>query len=186
MATKPDSKRFDAETEAMLFEGASISQLGRIFKMDNRSVKAKLHGCPTVKMRAGSPIYDIKEAARYLVTPRWSIDEYIAKMTHADLPMMLRKEYWAAMRSKQIYEQAAGDLWPTEKVQGHISDILKTIAISLRLSADSVERETGITEQQRQVVIRLMDEALGNAHRDLRAILEKKPDAAITDDSDEL
>lgn len=183
---KPDSKRFDSATEAMLFEGASLSQLSRIFRMDNRTTKAKMFGCKPTANRAGSPIFDIREAARYLVEPMWPIEEYIQRMTHVDLPMMLRKEFWAGMRSKQIYEMAAGDLWPTEQVQEHIADILKTISLSLRLSSDTVEREIGITEKQRDVVTRLMDDALANAHRALREKFENEQPANEPATDDEL
>lgn len=190
MTTKPlikseRGKRQDAETEAMLFEGATLSQLSRLFTKDNRSTKAKLYGCQPCGTRAGNPIWAISDAARYLVEPIWPIEEYVKHMTHNDLPMMLRKEYWAGMRSRQIFEIAAGDLWATEKVQEHIIDILKTISMSLRLTADTVERETGITDAQREVIVRLIDDALANAHRDLKSKFSKERAVHVTTDTDQ-
>lgn len=185
---KPDSKKMDAETQAMLFEGASLSQLAQMFGQDVRKVKAKLHGCAPSDTRAGHPIYRIKDAARYLVEPIWGIDEYITRMNHADLPMMLRKEYWAGMRSKQIYEQAAGDLWPTEQVIDLMSGMLKTISMSLKLASDAVDREVGLTSQQRKTVISLMDSALANAHDKLKHTLsesQERPAAATAGDADD-
>jgi hypothetical protein len=164
-----EEKAFDKDTQAMLFEGASLSQLVQLFGQDIRKIKAKLHGLAPVKIRTGHPIYSVKEAARYLVEPIWPIDEYITRMNHADLPMMLRKEYWAGMRSKQIYEMAKGDLWPTDRVIEHLSDILKTISLSLKLSQDVVNRETALTIEQRRIITQLMDRALAEAHN----VLEK-------------
>lgn len=168
-----DQKAMDGETTAMLFEGASLSQLVQLFGQDIRKIKAKLHGLHPVKTRAGHPIYSVKEAARYLAEPAWPIDEYIKRMNHMDLPFMLKKEYWAGMRSRQIYEQAAGDLWPTVKVVGHVTEILKTISLSLKLADDAVEREVRLSPQQRDIVRRIMDETLQNAHDALHRFLEE-------------
>lgn len=189
-----EQKAIDKETQVMMFEGCSLSQLTQIFGQDIRKIKAKLHGLEPVKMRAGHPIYSLAEAARYLVEPMWPIDEYIKRMNHADLPMLLRKEYWAGMRSRQLYEAAAGDLWPTEKVMDHISELLKSFALPLRLASDTVEREVGLTPEQRKILIRIMDETLSNVHASaLRMCEESKevdnggdanPD--IDDDFDEL
>lgn len=172
-----EEKAFDKETQAMMFEGASLSQLAQLFGQDIRKIKAKMHGLAPVKTRAGHPIYSIKEAARYLVEPMWPIEEYVKHMNHADLPMLLRKEYWAGMRSRQIYQIAQGDLWPTDKVIDHISEILKIISMSLKLTQDTVARETSLTNDQRRIIVQLMDRALGEAHAVLqKAMLNRTPD----------
>lgn len=162
-----DQKAFDRDTQVMMFEGCSLSQLAQIFAMDVRKIKGKLHGLAPVTTRAGHPIYRIKDAARYLVEPMWPIEEYVKHMNHTDLPYLLKKEYWAAQRSKQLYEIDAGDLWRTDQVVEHISELLKIISLSLRLTSDSVERETALTPKQRDIVIRTMDEALANAHSEI-------------------
>lgn len=169
-----DSKRFDAETEAMLFEGASLSQLSRLFCLDNRKTKEKLHGCIPKKMRAGSPVYDIAEAARYLVKPILPLDEWIRRMSQSDLPVELTKEFWAGQRSKQLFEIDAGDLWRTEKVIDHITEILKTISLQARLTSDIVDNEARLTPQQRAIVIRHMDAMLQNAHEALSRLINEK------------
>lgn len=170
-----DSKRFDSETEAMLFQGASLSQLSRLFCLDNRKTKEKLFGCKPKGMRAGSPVYDIAEAAQFLVKPILSTEEWISRMTQYDLPVELQKEFWAGQRSKQLFEIEAGDLWRTEKVLDHITEILKTISLQARLTSDIVDNEARLTPQQRAIVIRHMDTMLQNAHEALaRAINDKK------------
>jgi hypothetical protein len=172
--TIAQQRQWDDDTKQMILEGCSISQLARLFKMDFQKVKRKIQPCQSCGERVGSPIYSVKEAARYLIEPIWPIDEYIARMNHADLPMLLRKEFWAGMRSKQLYEIAAGDLWQTDVVIEHLSDILKTVSLSLRLASDAVDREVGLDHKQREIVIRLMDEALGNAHDKLKLICDER------------
>lgn len=187
MATKKigktiaQQKAFDEETQVMMFEGISLSQAKQLFCMDINKIKAKIHGLAPVKTRAGHPIYSVKDMARYLVEPMWPIEEYIKHMNHADLPMLLRKEYWAGMRSRQLYEIAAGDLWPTEKVVEHLTEVLKTISISLRLMSDAVERETSLTPAQRDIIIRLMDDTLSNAHNSLAETLQSESQRGSTD-----
>lgn len=173
-STKPIETMMSDEANAVVYQGASLSQLVAMFKMDIRKVRAKIADLEPCGKRGGFPIYSVKEAARYLVEPIWPIDEYVKRMNHADLPMLLRKEYWAGMRSRQLYEMAAGDLWATDKVIEHVSEILKTIAMSARLMSDGVEREAGLTVQQRAIVTRLNDEMIANANRELQKMIEKR------------
>ena len=160
----------DAETKAMLFEGASLSQLSRLFGRDNRTTAAKLQGLSPVGMRAGSPIYSVKDAAPLLVPPAYDIDEFIQRMTVADLPMQLRKEFWAGMRSKQLYEKEAGELWPTEEVREMLAEVFKTMRMTLLLTRDSVARETELTKRQSEIVVRIIDGCL----RDLNDAVRKR------------
>lgn len=181
-APRPMENMADEESNAIVYQGASLSQLVSIFKQDIRKVKMKLADLPPVGTRGGFPIYSIKEAARYLIEPIWPIDEYIKRMNHADLPMLLRKEYWSGMRSRQLYEIAQGDLWPTDRVIEHLSEVLKMISMSMRLAADAVDRETGLTPKQRAIVVRLMDETMANAHATLQKKFEdRKPKDAGAD-----
>lgn len=172
----------DEETNAIVYQGATLRQLCVLFKMDISKVKARIADIEPCAHRHGFPVYAIKDAASVLSEPRWPMDEWIKRMNHADLPMLLRKEYWAGMRSRQLYEIAAGDLWPTDRVIEMASEMLKVIAMSARLASDQVERETGITVRQREVVNRLMDSMLANARDALeKHIQNRKP----KDDSQE-
>lgn len=160
----------DAETKAILFEGASLSQLSRLFGRDNRTTAAKLQGLAPIGMRAGSPIYSVKDAAPFLVPPAYDLDEFIRRMTAADLPTMLRKEFWAGMRSKQLYEKEAGELWPTDDVRNMLAELFKTLRMTLLLTRDSVARETELTKRQSEIVVRIIDGCL----RDLNANVKKR------------
>lgn len=154
------AKQQDAQTKAILFEGASLSQLSRLFGRDNRTTAAKLQGLHPVGVRAGSPIYAVKDAAPLLVPPAYDIDEFIRRMTISDLPMQIRKEFWAGMRSKQLYEKEAGDLWPTDQVSEMLTELFKTMKMSLLLTRDTIERETELSDRQRDIVRRIIDGCL--------------------------
>lgn len=166
----------------MSAEGASISQLSGVFRMDRRDVAKRLVPLKPAGERGGFPVYDFKEACRYLAEPLFSIEEYVAQMNHTDLPMMLRKEYWAGRRSQQLYEIANGDLWRTEQVIEHETELFKTIKMSLLLVHDTVERESELTAAQRQIIHNLIDSALQNAQKAVLESLSQSP----ADDGSEL
>lgn len=155
----------DPETDALIFQGASMAQICQIFSMDARDVKPKIHGkvepCGT---RRGHPIYQLREVAPYLVSPPYDIDEFIQKMTIADLPAILRKEFWAGLRSRQLYEKEAAELWPTSKVVDVVSELFKTLRMSLLLTRERVEKECELTERQRSIIVNIIDTGLEDAY----------------------
>ena len=162
---KPGKWRNDEQTTAIVYQGASLMQLAGLFNMDLADIRAKITGVvEPCGERRGHPIYKVKEVAPYLVSPAYDIDEFIQKMTVADLPTFLRKEYWAGMRSRQLYEKEAAELWPTSKVVEVVSMLLKTIRMSMLLARESVERETELTSRQRAIITRIVDNALEEAH----------------------
>lgn len=162
-----DTKINDEETKALLFEGASISQLGRLFGMDNRTVASKIHAVDPVGRRAGNPIYAVKDAAPFLVETQLDINDievvinYVRKLNHTNLPKMLTKEFWAAMTAKQRFEENAGDLWRTEQVVEAYSELVNTIRMPLVLAIDTVQAEVELSERQRQLMSALIDNLLG-------------------------
>jgi hypothetical protein len=175
--------RNDEDTTAVVYQGASLSQLAGIFEMNDRDIKAKITGVVTpCGERRGHPIYKIREVAPYLVPPPYDIDEFIQRMSIADLPTILRKEYWAGMRSRQLYEKEAAELWPTDKVVETVSTLLKTIRMSMLLAREAVERETDLTPRQRDIVTRLIDNALEDAHAStVKQFTKAKPDDKSAD-----
>lgn len=154
----------DDDTKAMIYDGASISQLAKIFGMDNRSVTARLGvDCQPVGKRNGRPVYSIAEAAKFLVEHDLNLDDmekiaaFMQKVDTTRLPRALTKEYWQAMLNRQKYLEQAGDLWPTEKVVEVISEMFKLIQMPLRLGRDSVANEQELTPRQQQILLGILD-----------------------------
>lgn len=158
------AKAMDEETKALLYEGASISQLGQLFQMDNRSVAARLgNNVEPAGKRVGHPIYLIRDAAKYLVEHDLDFDNvekiaaYMQKADPNRFPRAITKEFWAAMLQRQKYLEQAGELWPTEKVVEVIGDLLKLIQMPLRLARDTVSNEQELTPRQQQILLRIVD-----------------------------
>lgn len=165
-----DSKRMDDDTKAMLYQGASISQLNVLFGMDNRTISAKLFGLEPTGKRAGAPIYSVREAAALLIAPSLDLEDveilatYVRKMDHTKLPTLLSKEFWSAMRAKQIYEENAADLWRTEQVVEVYGDLVKSVRMPLILAKDSIANEMELDDRAQKIFDRIIDQTLEDLH----------------------
>lgn len=158
----------DSTTKGMLYEGVSAKQLSEIFNMAPQTVKNMLGSLEPVNKRQGWPIYNLAEAASRLATPtEEQLMRYIKRMPANKLPVHLQKEFWDALRSRQLYEENARDLWRTETVMSFIIDVLRTIRQSLNVVEDAVDRETELTPKQRGIIEGLIDDLLEDVSKKL-------------------
>lgn len=169
MAPKTRANSMDEDSKAIIYDGANLSQLCKIFRMDRRNMSEKLHNVPPKGERHGFPIWEIADVAPHIVKPIYEIEEYIKRMHHNDLPKHLTKEYWAGLRSRQEYLLKEGDLWPTDKVLAKFSEVLKRLRMSILLTRDAVERDTILSTVQRDRMTQLIDGALNDAADSLLA-----------------
>lgn len=156
----PQKKGTDAESNAVIYEGATIRQLGIMFKMDPKVVLRRVSGLVPVGRREGTVVYSIPEAAARLVKPSYEIERYIMEMNHLDLPPLLAKEFWNSQIARTKFEEMNGDLWRTPDVVRLISELFNGVRMVLLLLPDTVEREAGLSREQKAVVRRTMDGAL--------------------------
>lgn len=157
---KKGRKPTDADTNAIIYEGATARQLSIMFKMDPKVVLRKVSGLVPVGNRAGTSIYSIPEAASRLVKPSYEIERYIMEMNHLDLPPLLAKEFWNGQRSRLAFEENNGDLWRTADVVRIMSELFSSVRMTLLLLPDTIEREAGIGREQKSVVRRVIDGVL--------------------------
>lgn len=150
-----------------VLQGLSASRLAAIFHTSVEIVRRKLTGLAPVAQYNGHDLYDIAEAAQRLVKPTVDVEEYIQKMRPQDLPARLGKDFWAAQRSRQQFEEEAGDLWRTEKVQHVIGDLVKLFRQRVMLFTDTVERQHTLTIDQRRVVQALADGLLEDTYAEV-------------------
>ena len=155
----PDSIGIYADPTA---NGVTVAWLAQVFDMPVATVKAKLKFCPPMSVRRRgtkmlSTFYSIKEAAAYLVTPAFSTADYLRAVKRGELPPALQQQIWDALLKRQKWEENAGQLWRTDKVREVLGTTFQTIKFTIQLWADTVEREVELTEEQRQVIIRLAD-----------------------------
>lgn len=174
-------KTLDADSKAIIYEGVSVSQLGHIFGIDNRTVTRKINGLAPCGTRVGYPIYSLKDAAAYLVEPKGDIGEHIKKMNHRDLPPMLLKEFWTGQNARLKFEEDQGDLWRTEHVIEHEAEVYKTLRMTLLLTRDRIERETELTDKQRSIIDNTIDGALGDLYESLINRFQNDPSRTFDD-----
>lgn len=151
----------DDESRGIIYEGCSLSQLAAIFDLDNRDIARKLHGLSPCGERMGYPIYKLSEAAVYLVPPnKRDIADAIKRMSPKDLPPALTKEFWAGQHARLKFEEDQGDLWRTADVIETLSEVFKTMRMSILLMRDQVERQDELTDRQRDIIQSLIDGVL--------------------------
>ena len=163
MATRPKDpveRADDAETAAILYEGATARQLGIMFSMDPKTVAQKVAGLVPVARRRGTAVYSVPEAASRLVKPSYEIERVLMNMNHSDLPPMLQNAFWSAQKTRASYEEMIGDLWRTSKVVRLISVLFNSIRMAFLILPDTLEREAGLSREQKAIVRRVVEGAL--------------------------
>ena len=160
ISTKRNQKSLDDRSQEMLFEGLNLSQLGLAFNMDIRAVQQKLHGVAPSTVRHGSKVWLLADAAPYLVKPKVDVETYIKSMSHSDLPKHLTKEFWAGQRARQEFMLKEGDLWPTPMVVENVGELMKVMAMALKLLGDTVDRQAELTPKQRKIITEIVDATL--------------------------
>lgn len=172
-AAKPVGMRgTDEESLTIIYEGATAAQLATMFRQDLKVVIRKVSGLVPVSKRNGTNVYSIAEAAARLVKPSYEIERYIMEMNHLDLPPLLSKEFWNGQRSRLNFEEANGDSWRTADVVRAISVLFNATRMVLLLLPDTVEREAGLTREQKSVVRRVIDGALVDGREKLVKVFE--------------
>jgi len=151
----------DDITRSIIYEGVTKSQLAQIFNIDKRDIDRKLYGLKPCGKRHEFDIYKLSEAAAYLVPPKAKdIEEAIKRMKPSDLPPSLLKEYWAGQLARLKFERENGDSWPTAAVVELLGEVFKTARMTLLLGRDQVERRTELSDEQRNIIIEIIDDLL--------------------------
>lgn len=158
--------------------GVTASWLAQAFGMDVKDVKRKLAGCPALVEGTDTGrgyqgrLYELKVAAAYLVKPKISATNFLTAVKKAELPATLQQSFWDAMLKRQKYEENAGDLWRTAKIREVLGQTFQQMKFTIQLWADTVEKTTGLTNEQRRILIGMADSLQG----DLYAALVRQMD----------
>ena len=154
-------KQSDEVTSELLATGeATFAQIARLFNTDAKTLPKRLKRLVPKGMRRGYKVYSIAEAASYLITPGYEIEEYIRQMSPQELPPLLSKEYWNGQTARLKYETSMGQHWPTEEIVAFLGELLNVIRMSLLLMVDDVNREQSLNDGQRGVIQRITDAAI--------------------------
>lgn len=167
---RPPKPRDEVTSELLATGEASMAQIAQLFETDAKTLPRRLKGIRPSNTKSGVNVYKIKEVAARLVKPGYSVEQYIRRMHPNELPVGLMKEFWAGQGSRQSYEIKNGDLWPTAQVVEALAEAFKDARMTILLFPETVEREVGVTDAQRQIIRRLSDGLID----DLRESLVKK------------
>jgi hypothetical protein len=167
---RPPKPRDEVTSDLLATGEATVAQIAQLFRTDPKTLHKRLRRLRSVGTRSGASVFSIRDAAAYLVKPGYSIEQHLRQMHPNELPVGLMKEFWAGQKSRQSYELQAGDLWPTAQVVEAFGEAFKEARMTIMLFAETIERETGITDAQRVVFRRLSDGLIDN----LREALVKK------------
>jgi len=150
----------DDESSAVIYQGANVTELALLFGMERRDVQARIFGIPASGERNGVPVYRVRDVASSLAKLPADVVARVCRMNHADLPPMLKKEFWTGEMQRLKVRQMQGQLWQTDQVIEHAATAFKTIRMQLALLQDNAERETAFTEEQRAILKRLVDDTM--------------------------
>ena len=150
-------------------QGVSERWLADVFEMDVKVVRARLKYCPTIRtrLRGKSTVqktYDIKEAARYLVSPVVTTQDVLRELKRGQLPPALQQSVWDALLKRQTWEERAGQLWKTEKVREVLGSTFQSIKFTTQLWAETVERSSELSPEQRKIIVDMSDALLAEIY----------------------
>lgn len=183
---KPAALSMDQEGSSILYEGANMSQMSILFKVDDRILKERMHGIQPIGKRFNAPIYDVAEVAgRMARLTEEQVDKAMMRLNAANLPKMVTKEYWAGKRSRQAYEVAERDLWQTTEVVTVLGEVLKKVKMSAQLMIDAVERTTELSDKQREIIKEQTDGMLMDIYSSITESTTKNVKTSAPDEDDD-
>lgn len=147
-----NNKGPDKASEAILYQGANLSQLEVLFAQDKRSLRRKLFNVKPDGKRNGTDVWLVSTVAPHLVKPVYDIEQYIRRMHHSELPPRLTSEFWKGQRAKQDYEEEQGDLWRTNDVIDVINELYRLVRMTIILLPDQMDKVTTLDAKQREIV----------------------------------
>lgn len=151
--------------------GVTEPWLCQAFTLPRPVVRARLKECPLMRRgKNGTPIYDLRIAAAYLVKPRISIKEYIESIEPKDLPQTLQREFWAAKLSEQRWRRQAGELWASEDVVAVFGEVFKLIKNKTRLWQNSISSVEAMSQTQTDELQNLVEDLLDKIYQTLTAL----------------
>lgn len=178
----PSEQVAEDETDALIYQGANISQLARMSGLDDRTVKDRLVGKVRPSgTRRGVKVYNVIQAAQYLQRDKTMAKlqgvhlqafctEFIAQMeTAADLPMPIRNAYYQARLTKLEFEQKQGTLVPLAMVEEITAQALKTIRQQILLTKDRVERSVDLTHTVKAIITTELDGTIASLQNAIMA-----------------
>lgn len=124
--------------------------LATILGKEPRRLVAQLEACPVIAYTGGGqPLYDFKEALRYVVEPAPdAIAAWIKSQSSTSLPPLISKAFWEGEAAKQRVLKAAGELWGTEDVLAVLGRTAINIKDTVQLWIENLPGRHTLTAEQ--------------------------------------
>lgn len=154
--------RGTVSVDDVLTKGITVKQASIVFHVHNTELgnlvrKANLQ--PTGE-RSGAKTYAIKDLASVCVPPIWTDEQWENVLHKGHFPATLKKDFWAAKKARLDYLINAGEYWHTEDVIEAVSELNKNFAMGVKLIPDTLDRITGLSVEQRKLIVELLDEVM--------------------------
>lgn len=146
-----------ANPAADILGGVTIFWLAKAFGMEVSTVRKRLADCPPMARRTSGFLYSLPVAAQYLVKPRVDLQHYLEGLKPIDLPQQLQGPYWDAQIKRQKFETMMKELWHSEDVMAVFGEVFKAVKFSIQLWPDTLERATGFSDEDRELLVTLAD-----------------------------
>lgn len=168
--------RDEGDSRAIIFQGASVSDLSRIFKVDARTIGKAVLNVPPAGTRRGFPVYHIRDVAPFFVKPKVDVETFVRNMKLEDLPATLNKEIWAAKKAQLDFEAKQGELWPTDRVVFGYATIFRIVQMAFRLIPDDISDAMEFDDSTRKRLEKLFDAQLENIRESIIKAFQAAPD----------
>jgi len=145
---------------AVLEHGVTIEWLADVFGFPVQEVRKAVRGLTPVKRTDHARFYDLAEASFRLLKLRLNYQELFRQLKPADLPPTLQAHFWTAMKRRFEVETEARRLWQAEDIVAMLVEVFSRIRATVLLWPDAVERETGLSPEQREELNRHVDALL--------------------------
>jgi len=143
-------------------QGVTVAFLSQTFKIAPQKTKLLLVNCPVKEYRKRGTtqmqnVYDLATAAAYLVEPKIKVEDILSQIKREDLPPAINTAFWDAQLKRQKWEENAGQLWRTETIRSTIGAMFQTMKFTIQLWGDTIERQVGLSEEQRDLLNTMTD-----------------------------
>lgn len=153
---------------ADLHRPVTRTYLATVLNVHPRHLVKQLGNCPTIgRGSKGEPLYDFREACSYILEPKIDILVWLKSQNAMSLPPHINKAFWDAMRSRQMVEERAGDLWRTGDVLEVLARTAMTIKETATLWVEALPGKDLLTTEQYESIRGNVNDLLNEVHRRL-------------------
>ena len=137
----------------------SVNRLSRMTGFDRRTVSRRLEHVQPTGIRAGHPVYSLRDAGPALYAVGYAGDDP-EQMGPKD-----RLDWYRGESEKRKLQKTDGELVEASVYERHMADLLKVSVSWAETFTDVMEREAGLTPEQLERVQTAVDRQRDRLHK---------------------